>query len=221
MKLFHPAINSCLDTETGICNLIIENKKFFRECVLELKNQQDGEEGRFILQNAKGEAISTSSHLQIVTDPFSISLNQKNILNKVIKNLEEEINSSPYEINLEKTIDLLSSYVRCAGNSLGINLEFQRNSLDSILHALDIHVQVEDRTKLLGQLLDYMEFTVKSEEDIFIMVNLRSLFTSEEIEHFLSDCHSKELQIFFIENCLYPYMHPATSIIIDEDLCEL
>lgn len=221
MKLFNPALNSCLDSETGVCNLIIENKKFFRECVVDLKNQQEGEEGKFILQNAKGEPVSISSHLQIITDPFSISLNQRNILSKIIKNLAEEINSSPYEIKLEEAINLLSNYVKCAGTSLGINLEFQRNGFDSILHALDIHVQVDDRSNLLEQLLDYMEYTVKSEEDIFIAVNLHSLFTSEEMRHFISDCYSKELQIFFIENCIYPYIRPATSVIIDEDLCEL
>lgn len=221
MKLFHPAINSCLDSKSGVYNLIIENKKFFRECVLDLKNQQEGEEGKFVLQNANGEPTSISSHLQIITDPFSISLNQRNILSKVIKNLEVEINSDPYETTLKEAIDLFTNYIKCAGNSLGINLEFQRTSFDSILHALDIHVQVSDRTNLLEQLLDYMEFTAKSEEDIFVIVNLHSLFTSEEIRYFLSDCHAKELQIFFIENNSYPYMHSASSVIIDNDLCEL
>lgn len=221
MKLLHPDINSYLDSETGIYNLIIENKKFFRDCVVNLKNQEEGEEGKFILQSTKGELVEPSSHLHIITDPFSISLNQKNILNKVIKNLEEEINLSSYETNLKETIDCLSTYIKYAGNSLGINLEFQKNNLNSILHALDIRVQIYDQTNLLGQLLDYMMFTCKSEEDVFILVNLHSLFTPEEIECFLYDCRIKELQIFFIENCAYSHISPATSIIIDEDLCEL
>ena len=221
MKLLHPDISSCLDSEAGIYNLIIENKKFFRDCVVDLKNQEEGQEGKFILQNAAGELVELSSHMRVITDPFSISLNQKNILNKVIKNLEEEINLSSYETNLKEVIDQLSTYIKYAGNSLGLNLEFQKNNLNSILHAINIRVQIYDQTDLLGQLLDYMAFISKSEEDIFILVNLHSLFTMKEIGNFLYDCHIRGLSIFFIENCAYSHISPATSVIIDEDLCEL
>lgn len=220
MKLSHPAINSCLDNKIGIDNLIIENKKFFRECILDLKNQQEGGAGNFILQNDDGELIDISSHMQIITDPFSISLNQKNILGRVIKNLEEEINSSFYDINLGETISHLSDCIKHAGNSLGINLYFRKNNLDSILHALDIHIQVDNQNDLLGQLLDFMEFTSKAKEDIFILVNLHSLFTPNEMERFLYDCHVKELQIFLIENRPWMHLPPGSSIIIGEDLCE-
>lgn len=221
MRLFYPELNFCLDSKAGIYNLIIENKKFFRECVVDLKNQQEGGEGKFILQNDAGDPINTSSHIQVITDLFSISLHQKNILNKVIKNLEEEISLSSYELKLNETIELLSNYIKYAGNSLGINIEFQKNNLDSILHAMDISIQSSNQANLLEQLLDYMDLTCRSVEDAFVIVNAYSLFTREEIEQFIYNCQNKELQIFFVENRYYTHIPPASSVIIDEDLCGL
>ena len=74
--------------ENYVTVLVVENAGYLTEIVSSLKKQSDGEEGIFVLvENDKIEKIDKK--LALVIDPFSISVNERKIINKLYTKLGE------------------------------------------------------------------------------------------------------------------------------------
>lgn len=74
--------------ENYVTVLVVENAGYLTEIVSSLKKQSEGEEGIFVLaENDKIEKIDKK--LALVIDPFSISVNERKIINKLYTKLGE------------------------------------------------------------------------------------------------------------------------------------
>ena len=76
--------------ENTIYTLVFENKRYYRENIIELINQHKGNEGSFIISNNSKE-IEFGKYSHIITDIFSIDINSKKILIKVYSALSKLI----------------------------------------------------------------------------------------------------------------------------------
>ena len=81
--------------ENTIYTLVFENKRYYRENIIELINQHKGNEGSFIIsKNSKEIEFDKDSY--IITDIFSIDINSKKVLTKVYSSLLKlSINDRP------------------------------------------------------------------------------------------------------------------------------
>ena len=76
--------------ENVIHTLILENKVYYREIILELLRQHKGLEGNFILSE-KNKEISFDKHSYFISDLFNIDINNKKILTKVYATLQKQV----------------------------------------------------------------------------------------------------------------------------------
>ena len=65
-----------------IYTIVFENKKYYRENILELIRQHKGYEGNFILSNNNKE-VSFDKNSYFISDLFNIDINNKKIITKI------------------------------------------------------------------------------------------------------------------------------------------
>ena len=77
MKIINKNWQRKIEVEDNIIyTLVFENKKYYRENIIELINQHKGNEGSYILSNDNKE-ISFDKNSYIITDIFNIDINNK------------------------------------------------------------------------------------------------------------------------------------------------
>ena len=83
MKIINKNWQRKIEIEDNIIyTLVFENKKYYRENIIELINQHKGKEGSYILSNDNKE-ILFDKHSYIITDIFNIDINSKKVLTKI------------------------------------------------------------------------------------------------------------------------------------------
>lgn len=91
MKIINKNWQRKIEIEDNIIyTLVFENKKYYRENIIELINQYKGNEGSFILSSDNKE-ISFDKNSYIITDIFNIDINNKKVLSKIYSSLLREI----------------------------------------------------------------------------------------------------------------------------------
>ena len=82
--------------ENQVATLVIENQKVFSEFVQNLNQQINGDEGDLILSDEDKE-LSFSKQAVLVTNPFTLNCNEKRIVNKLYKELQDTTNETLVE----------------------------------------------------------------------------------------------------------------------------
>lgn len=93
--------------ENVIHTLILENKVYYREIILELLRQHKGLEGNFILSE-KNKEISFDKHSYFISDLFNMDINSKKVLSKVYTTLQKQIEEDIVEYN--QLISFIKNY---------------------------------------------------------------------------------------------------------------
>ena len=93
--------------ENVIHTLILENKVYYREIILELLRQHKGLEGNFILSE-KNKEISFDKHSYFISDLFNMDINSKKVLSKVYTTLQKQIEEDIAEYN--QLISFIKNY---------------------------------------------------------------------------------------------------------------
>ena len=74
--------------ENNITVIVIENKIALIKILESMKRQMDGMDGDFILSE-KDKQLKLDKKCEIIIDPFSIDVNNKKIIAKIHKDLDE------------------------------------------------------------------------------------------------------------------------------------
>lgn len=113
-----------------IHTIVFENKKYYRESILELVRQHKGYEGNFILSNNNKE-VSFDKNSYFISDLFNIDINNKKIITKVYGELLRNALDNIAEYN--KIISYIREYFETLvfNNNLDLeyNNEIEANSL--------------------------------------------------------------------------------------------
>lgn len=221
MILKHREWNFTIDLE-AINTIVIENPKLYRSILMDLENQLLGMEGGFTLFN-KLKEVKLSSELFLVRTPFSISLNDRKIINKLYTEIKADIISSEYGKYQELENSILTFVNEVIFNN---SIELEVNS----------SIEIEDIFKLTG-----LKFSKDIGQDIIerllehaiiihdyltpaaiVYLNTRPLFSDKEWGDFIKELSIRNINAIFIER----YSESVSKIIekrytIDEDLCEI
>lgn len=206
-----------------IYTLVFENKKYYRENIIELINQHKGKEGSFILSNDNKE-ISFDKNSYIITDIFNIDINNKKVLSKIYSSLLKEI------VEDISSYNKLSTNIRVYFEKLIFNssLEIDQGEeidMSSLLKLGDFKIHVENDDilekfvkflKVLSELCGYK---------IIFVVGLHTVFTQEEIIEIYKEVCLNKINIINIEyqqfNNLSNENYKEIVYIFDEDNCEI
>ena len=224
MKIINKNWQRKIEIEDNIIyTLVFENKKYYRENIIELINQHKGKEGSFILSNDNKE-ISFDKKSYIITDIFNIDINNKKVLSKIYGSLLKEI------VEDISSYNKLSTNIRVYFEKLIFNssLEIDQGEeidMSSLLKLGDFKIHVENDDilekfvkflKVLSELCGYK---------IIFVVGLHTVFTQEEIIEIYKEVCLNKINIINIEyqqfNNFSNENYKEIVYIFDEDNCEI
>ena len=206
-----------------IHTIVFENKKYYRENILELIRQHKGYEGSFILSNNNKE-VSFDKNSYFISDLFNIDINNKKIITKIYGELLKVITDDIAEYNK------ITSYIREYFETLVFNnnLDLEYNDeveVNSLLKLGDFKIQFEE-SNYLEKLIKFLKVLVElcNIKDIFI-VGLYRVFSVEEVKKIYKEVCLNKINIINIESeqqgIKKSDCYNELVYIFDKDNCEI
>ena len=223
MKIVYPEWEQSIQLEENYVNCIyLERPEYFRQVIEELYHQVQGGEGRFILSNG-AKVMEIKKQVEMIFSPFLLNIEDKKFYTEIYKQLQrfsvgEEMFAETKEIESMLQRYMLS-LLDCMPYELGLGEELD---FISFLKSMGIKIR-SDIEALEDRLIEYMELvTVILKKNIFVLVNLKTYFSEQEIEKIYDSLLPKKIFLIDIERQKLGYHFPCErDIIIDADLCEL
>lgn len=206
-----------------IHTIVFENKKYYRENILELIRQHKGYEGRFILSNNNKE-LSFDKNSYFISDLFNIDINNKKIITKIYGELLKVVTDDIAEYNK------ITSYIREYFETLVFNnnLDLEYNDeieANSLLKLGDFKIQFEE-SDYLEKLIKFLKVLVElCNIKIIFVVGLCRVFSVEEVEKIYKEVCLNKINIINIEseyqNIKKSDCYNELVYIFDQDNCEI
>lgn len=222
MKLVHPDLSGeILRDKSTFSEWIIESPILFSGYLQELYGQYAKKDGKFVLSEGMKE-LDISKSLEIITDPFSVDLNGRKILNKLYTELGE---LSQAEVMYTKTLKLtqiIQEYILDLESNTSHILQFN-NEMDiaGLLKSMDVKLE-DSEGFFFERLVCYVKNAVNVlRVKAFVFINLRSYLTDEQMQELIQEIKYQEVYALFIENQERACLEGGMRFIIDKDGCEI
>lgn len=209
--------------ENTIYTLVFENKRYFRENIIELINQHKGNEGSFIIsKNSKEIEFAKDSH--IITDIFSIDINSKKVLTKVYSTLLKLVVEDVSRYN-ELSTNIKVYFEKLIFDS---SLEIEQGEeidMTSLLKLGDFKIHV-DNDDILDKFIKFLKILTESCNcKIIFVVGLHNVFTIDEIKEIYKEVCLNKINIINIEYQQFKNIsnenYKEIVYIFDKDNCEI
>lgn len=224
MKIINKNWQRKIEIEDNIIyTLVFENKKYYRENIIELINQHKGNEGSYILSNDNKE-ISFDKNSYIITDIFDIDINNKKVLSKIYSSLLKEIVEDISNYN-ELSTNIRVYFEKLIFNS---SLEIEQGEdidMSSLLKLGNFKMHVENND-ILEKFVKFLKvLTELCGCKIIFVVGLHNVFTKGEIIKIYKEACLNKINIINIEyqqfNNLSNENYKEIVYIFDKDNCEI
>lgn len=218
MMIYHPVFSGPIKfSENKNTVLVLENKKFFRNFLFDLKNQINGLSGEIVISEDY-EPIRFKD-ICLLNDYINIDMNEKAILNKVYSDLlsisEKDLQKETEEFKLT-ALQYFSTLI----SKSDIELFFDDIDFSNLLKSLKI--RVEDNEVFLEKILDLIKiYTLMFGYKLIVFINLKEFVSEEELSEIYKYCNYNKINIMLIENFQKNPLPNEKIIIIDDDLCEI
>ena len=221
MKLIYPQIKTVLDTEIDkVWVLEIENKAFFRKCVLDICNQINGAEGQFSLY-CGDEEEDISSTCEIIFNPLEINLTQKKLLGAIERAMENRLKEVLPSRELNKDLKNIKDIINNLAFDMNLEIEASRLVPEDLIKIAGITLK-EGSNSAIEKIIDYMSLVRRYEKNkLFVFININSYFDSEELTTFFERILQMDLDIVLVNSYSFPSSAEIRRIIVDKDLCEI
>ena len=217
MKIIIPEIDHVFECEgDSVCSIVIENQQVFFNIISDLYKQRQGEDGQAVLSDCN-KSISIEKHTEIISQFIPFDMNPKSLVSKINSRMQE---LSMDDVHYMKTNELVAEWERYLMDlSLGLigNFEFSKVSGESLIKAAGI--KIDALYDSLGeQLLDYFELVEEYDrKKLFVLVNLRSYLSDQEISIFISQILQRNIQVMLLESSEHPIVEGERRYILDKD----
>ena len=209
--------------ENVIHTLILENKVYYREIILELLRQHKGLEGDFVLSE-KNKDIAFDKNSYFITDLFNIDINNKKVLTKVYATLQKQVEEDIVEYN-QLTSVIKRYFERLVFNN-NLDLE-QDEEIDvmSLLKLGDFKIHFEE-SNYLEKIIKYMKVLIDlCGVKVIFLIGLHSIFNNDEIRQFYKEICLNKIKIVNIETQQFSDYsnkdYKELIYIFDKDNCEI
>lgn len=220
MKFTYREMGFILQFDSGYVNeLIIENKKMFFSLVNDLFAQSDGESGGCVLSISE-RPVDISKYADITVQFAPFQINRKSLLTKLYSALEKRAVQAENYIKSEEMLSEIEKYILYLGEELPFEINCQKLSITSIIKAVAPEIDEADKSPL-ERIFSYMELVRELDRDrLFIMINMRSYFSDEDMEIFIESVCLHDFKVLLIESISSPLLKNVKRYTVDEDLCE-
>ena len=206
-----------------IHTIVFENKKYYRESILELIRQHKGYEGNFILSNNNKE-VSFDKNSYFISDLFNIDINNKKIISKVygelLKNEVDDI------VEYNKITSYIREYFETLVFNNNLDLEYNDEIEANLLLKLgDFKIQFEE-SNYLEKLIKFLKVLVElCNIKVIFIIGLYRVFSVKEVEKIYKEVCLNKINIINIEseqqNIKKSDCYNELVYIFDKDNCEI
>lgn len=221
MKLAHLNLEHPLDfSNAEIQTLILESPQFFLDFVFELKQQSEGQVGRFVL-SSQDKNLDIDDYVEILTSPFEVSLNSKKIQNLITKQLQQVSQMSNFQKQFEDMANQINLYLKDLSSEIDLPIKVGEYSNENLIK--NATFTVEQDNSFYENLVNYINCLLElTKVKLLVMVNFKNFITNENSEEFLKFLEYTNLKVLFVESIeLQTAFATPQTIIIDNDLCEI
>lgn len=206
-----------LDPGMPLC-LCFESPVVYREVVNDIIKQIGGGTGEIIFSE-KGKEIQIHKTADLIIDPFSITNNEKKLINSLYQEIDkiaaEELYEDTSRINT-MIIGYLDSMIEQIPYPVQYEIELDVASLLKLYK-----VRFDDSEEnLISRLLSYCKLAHRVlRTDRFFFINLKLLMTEAELKEFYRELAYEHLLLLDIEGPYIYHLEGEHCIIIDRDEC--
>lgn len=206
--------------ENEVPVLVVENAEVLRNIIADILSQKDGEDGKNIFSE-QYKPLSIKKQIEIIIDPFSLSLNDRKIMNGTLQYINSVINMKL----LSETVKIkgfLWRYVEQLMQEVELPFICQENfDVGAILKAIGLQYD-EKNYSFQEKILEYLKiYRFLFDTQCFVFINLKSFLFLEELEMMYKDLQMEQIQIFLLESKVFEEVDGERQIILDKDLCVL
>mgnify|MGYP004679400459 CR=1 FL=1 len=223
MKLVHKNIEKHLEFKENKVNvLVVENNGMLFKLINELQSQIEGENGTFVLSE-NGELLNISKEIELITDVFSLNLNERTSVNRLLNSLTGYTQSAEM-INKSRELQMvLNEYLSELTQNEELPVSFADEiNMQSLLKALGVEFENEYNS-ICEKLLVYMRIMNRYfQKEVFVLVNLKTFVNEDELKDFYQNAFYEKLNLLLFESTERKSMGNAEEVtVIDKDMCEV
>lgn len=222
MKVAFPGINHIFDCSklSEVSSLVIKNPILLRNIIDDINAQMRGETGKIVV-SSDDKPLVTEKYLELHSQFLAFSLNNRNLISKIVSKLNVIAIDSDNYIRSMELVGEIEQY--CMNLSMGLvgNISFPKITVENIIKATGPEIE-DDYASITERMIDYFELVTEYDRPkVFIMFNLRSFLTTEELQTFVNEVLKREYQIILLDSNEYPLLDKEKRVVIDESLCEI
>lgn len=220
MKLVHKNMGHILRLGEGYVNeLIIENKKMFFELINCMTMQIAGLPGDCVL-SVEDKPVEFSKYADLTVQFAPFEVNRKSLLTKLYSTLEKKAQLSENYVKTKELLGELEKYMLDLSENLPFEINCQKLAVGSVIRGLSPVIEENDKEPL-EKIFAYMELVRELDRDkLFIMVNMRSYFSDEDMEIFTQSVCLHDFKVLLLEAFEFTKLKHTKRFVVDNDLCE-
>lgn len=220
MKFVYPGIEMVFRVgETYVNELVIENKRLFREVVEDLSALVSGLPGKAFL-SIDNVPVDLQKHSEVITRFVPFEMNRKPLISKMLQKFEDKAVDPEHFFHTSEIIRLIETYLDNITEDSDCELSYSRLNVSSIIKAVGIEIYECGKTNL-ERMYDYFELVRSFEgEKVLFLVNMRAFYSDDDMREFIKTVIWHEIKIFILESENRGRLENVLRTTIDEDLCE-
>lgn len=220
MKLVYKDMGHILRFGEGYVNeLIIEKKKMFFDVVDSMHRQTEGLHGDCVL-SISNRPVDFGKYADLTVQFAPFQMNRKSLLTKLYAALERKAQNSETYLKTGELLGKLERYILGISEELPFAINCQKLAIGPIIRALSPEIEESDKEPI-EKVFAYMELVRELDRDkLFVMVNMRSYFSDEEMEKFTESVSLHDFNVLLLESHEAPKLNYTKRYVVDTDLCE-
>jgi CRISPR type II-A/NMEMI-associated protein Csn2 len=224
MKLVHPDYQMQIQFVEGeIISLVIESEQHFFKYIYELYGQFCGREGRLVLSEA-GNILKINKYVDFINNPFSININQKNVINKVYALLKEQILTSEEIENFYKINSDIVNLIESIGDTLNLPIKYEAvEDITTFFKFMSVELMMDEADSLVEKLTEYVKVIAQVlGVKVIILANMIPYLNNADLQYIKKIAEYEKVTVLLIDNYEKEgYNFYDAKYIIDADLCEI
>ncbi|MDO5708051.1 MAG: type II-A CRISPR-associated protein Csn2 [Andreesenia angusta] len=207
--------------ENNISVIIIENSIVYRNMLIELKKQLNGDEGGFLIRDGL-KILDIKKKVEFIENLLELDLNSRNVKNKIYKYLEEESINYYYK-EIMDLYDFIQKFIFLINENSDFEYSIENSiKITDILKSVDFSIEFEEKD-IVNNIIRYMDLINSiNNKEVFIFCNLKLFLTEEELNKVYDYTFQKKYYIILFERFESEHKNlKEKNFILDSDLCEL
>ena len=220
MKLVYSNMGHILRFDEGyVSELIIENRKMFFDVVDSMHRQAEGQRGDCVL-SVSDRPVEFSKYADLTVQFAPFQVNRKSLLTKLYAAMEKKAQDPEVCSKTWELIGELERYMSGLSEEFPFEISCRKLAMGSIIRALAPEIEENEKSPI-EKVFAYMELVRELDRDkLFIMVNMRSYFSDEEMEKFTESVSLHDFKVLLLESYEAAKLKNTKRFVVDADLCE-